>query len=75
MRSMRVYSRRVYRNTLTFGVLLLVGAGALLIADIWLLTAVPGGLRTILGFVDAAMFFFGGAYILAAFYGFAKAKK
>ena len=75
MRSMRVYSRKVYRNTLAFGAALLAGAVALLIADIWLLTAAPGSLRTILGLVDAAMFFFGGAYILAGFYGLSKAKK
>jgi len=75
MRSMRVYSRRVYRNTLAFGAALLVGAVLLLVADVWLLAAVPGGLRTILGIIDAAMFFFGGAYTLAAFYGLAKAKE
>jgi hypothetical protein len=75
MRSMRVYSRRAYRNTLAFGVALVAGAVVLLIADIWLLASTPGSLRTILGLVDAAMFFFGGAYVLAAFYGLAKAKK
>jgi hypothetical protein len=75
MRSMRVYSRKVYRNTLAFGGALLAGAVALLIADIWLLASASGGLRTILGVVDAAMFFFGGAYVLAGFWGLAKAKK
>ncbi len=75
MRSMRVYSRRVYRNTVAFGAALLAGAVVLLIADIWLLTAAPGSLRTILGGVDAAMFFFGGAYVLAGVYGLAKAAK
>ena len=75
MRSMRVYSRKVYRNTLAFGAALLAGAVALLIADIWVFTAAPGSLRTILGLVDAAMFFFGGAYVVAGFYGLAKAKK
>ena len=75
MRSMRVYSRKVYRNTLAFGVALVAGAVALMIADIWLLASAPGGLRTILGLVDAALFFFGGAYVVAGFYGLAKAKK
>ena len=74
MRSMRVYSRRVYRNTKAFGGALILGAVVLAIADIWFLTTAPGALRTILGFVDAAMFLFGAAYVLTGLYGLAKAK-
>lgn len=74
MRSMRVYSRRVYRNTLAFGAALLLGAVVLLVADVWFLDALPGWLRTLAGFVDAGMFLLGGAYVLTGFYGLAKAK-
>lgn len=70
----RVYRRRVYRNTIAFGAALLAGGAVLLIADIWLLDAASGLVRTILGLVDAGLFFFGAAYVLAGFYGLAKAK-
>ena len=72
MRAMRIYSRRVYRNTILFGVALLAAAVAVLVAEFMPLS---GTLRTLLGFVDAALFFFGGAYVLAGLYGLAKAKK
>lgn len=70
----RVYSPRVYRNTILFGAALLAGAVALLIAEIWFMAAVPGWLRAILAIADAAGFFFGGAYAIAGLYGLARVK-
>jgi hypothetical protein len=75
MRSMRVYSRRAYRNTIAFGVALVAGGVALLLADIWLLTAIAPMLRAIVGIVDFFLYFFGLSYMLAGFWGLAKAKK
>ncbi len=75
MRSMRVYNRRVYRNTIAFGVALLAAGVALLVADIWFLSTASGTLRTLLGIVDFALFFVGVAYVITAFYGLAKARK
>jgi len=75
MRSMRTYGRKVYRNTLAFGIALLVGAVALLVALVWLMDDVPGHLHTIAGLLDAIMLFFGAAYTLAGLYGLAKAKE
>jgi ABC-type multidrug transport system fused ATPase/permease subunit len=75
MRSMRTYSRKVYWNTLAFGIALLVGSVALLVALIWLMDEVPGHLHTIAGLLDALMLFFGAAYTLAGLYGLAKAKQ
>ena len=74
MRSMRTYSRRVYWNTLAFGIALLVGSVALLVALVWLMDDIPGHLHTIAGFLDALMFFFGAAYVLAGLYGLAKVR-
>ena len=75
MRAMRVYSRRVYRNTILFGCALLAAAVAVLVADIWLLTGVPGVVRTIAGFADTVLWFLGAAYIVAGLFGLAKATK
>ena len=58
MRSMRTYSRRVYWNTLAFGIALLVGSVALLVVLVWLTDTVPGHLHTVAGLLDAIMFFF-----------------
>lgn len=68
----RRYSRRVYRNTAAFGAGMLAAAAALLIADIWWLAALPGWARSGLGLADAALFFFGSAYLLAGLYGLAQ---
>ena len=75
MRSTRTYSRKVYRNTLAFGIALLAGSVALLVALVWLMDDVPGHLHTIAGLLDAIMLFFGAAYTLAGLYGLAKAKE
>lgn len=75
MRAMRTYNRRIYRNTIAFGAALLMAAGVLLAADIWLFATVGAALRSAVGIVVFGLFFFGGAYVLAGLYGLAKAKK
>jgi hypothetical protein len=75
MRAMRTYSRRVYRNTILFGVGLVAAGVALLLANIFLFTGFAPMLRAIAGIVDFFLYFFGASYLLAGFYGLAKAKK
>jgi hypothetical protein len=70
----RRFSRRTYRNTVAFGAALLAAAALLLIADVWWLATLPGWARTTLGIADAALFFFGGAYVLAGVYGMAQTR-
>jgi hypothetical protein len=75
MRSMRVYSRRVYRNTILFGVALVAAGVALLLVNIFLLGGVAPMLRAVLGIIDFFLYFFGFSYLVAGFYGLAKAKE
>jgi hypothetical protein len=72
---MRVYSRRVYRNTILFGAGLIAAGVALLFANIFLFTGFAPLARAVAGIVDFFLYFFGGSYVLAGLYGLAKAKK
>jgi hypothetical protein len=75
MRSMRVYSRRVYRNTIAFGIALVAAGVALLFANIWLFSGLAPFVRAVAGIADFFLYFFGGSYILAGLYGLAKVRK
>ena len=75
MRRMRIYSRRVYRNTILFGVGLVLAGVALLFANIFLFTGFAPLLRAIAGIVDFFLYFFGASYVLAGLYGLAKVRK
>ena len=75
MRPMRVYNRRIYRNTIAFGALLVAAGVALLLANIILFTGLAPVLRAVLGIVDFFLYLFGGSYILAGVYGLAKVRK
>jgi membrane-bound ClpP family serine protease len=71
---MRVYNRRVYRNTVAFGMALLLAGVALIVVDVWVLGGASGLIRTLIGFAVAGLMLFGAAYVLTGFYGLAKAK-
>lgn len=75
MRSMRVYNRRIYRNTILFGAVLLACAAALVIVQIALPSLLPGWTAPVLWLATAALFFFGAAYVVAGLYGMAKVRR
>lgn len=75
MRSMRVYNRRIYRNTILFGAALLACAVALVIVQTVLPTLLPGWTAPLLWLATAVLFFFGAAYIVAGLYGLAKVRR
>lgn len=74
MRPMRVYNRRIYRNTIAFGAALVAAGVALLLANIFLMSGLAPIVRAGIGLADFFLYFFGGSYILTGFYGLAKVK-